>query len=58
MEKMTEREQVERLISAPLSMQGGKRRITQMGDDPVQAGKLEVHLCGLRQQHGAPVNSR
>lgn len=48
MEKMTEREEVGRLISAPLSTQGGKRRITQLDDDPAQAYGLEVHLCGLR----------
>lgn len=48
MEKMTEKEQVGGLISALLSMEGGKRRITQLDDDPAQAGNSEVHLCRLR----------
>lgn len=48
MEKMTEREKVGRLISALLPVQGTKRRITQLDDDPAQAGNLEVHLYGLR----------
>lgn len=47
MEKMTEREQVGMFISALLSMQGRERRITELDDDPAQAGNFEAHLCRL-----------
>lgn len=47
MEKITEKEQVGMFVSALLSLQGRERRITQLDDDPAQAGNFEAQLCRL-----------